>query len=322
MSLESVTALVEKEFELLKEIIKSNVQSNVKLADNISSHIISGGGKRVRPLLVLLCAKACDYQGENHIYPAAAIEYFHTATLLHDDVLDESKLRRGTNTAHTIWGSKASILVGDILLTQSVKFMTYTKSMPMLEVLIDAAYEITKGEVKQLSNTNLEQISIDEYFEVIRAKTALLFSAATEIAAIAANQNEVVRQQLQQFGLHIGNAFQIIDDLLDYQASTQDMGKKAGDDLRDGKITLPFIYALEGANDAQTKLLKTSIKSQSEQQFNQVVEIMEQTLAFEKTLSMAKNEVDSAISCLEVLPDSEYKDALITISQFVIQRSH
>lgn len=322
MPLESVTSLVTEEFEQFKEIVIENINANIGLVEEISHHIFKHGGKRVRPLILLLIGKACGSQGKQHLLSAAAIEYFHTATLLHDDVLDESNLRRGQDTANKIWGSKSSILVGDILLTQSVQFMTKTDSMPMLRVLMDAAHDITCGEVQQLANAHLDQLSIDDYFEVIRAKTAQLFSAAAEIAAMGSGMPQNIINDMRDYGMHLGNAFQIIDDLLDYQADSSVLGKQPGDDLRDGKITLPLIYAMQSATAEELDIIQSSLKTGSDEHFDRIIKIMHNTKAFEKSKQMANIEADKAFSALHALPDSEYKEALKTIVSFTMSRSH
>mgnify|MGYP000607397153 CR=1 FL=1 len=322
MPLESITALVRPEFQPLKQIILDNINSNVGLVDELASHILKKGGKRVRPLLLLLVAKACGYEGTTHLMPAAAIEYFHTATLLHDDVLDESKVRRGVNTANEIWGAKASILVGDILLTQSMQFMTQTGSIPMLKVLLDAAHEITCGEVKQLVYANNGALSIDEYFDVIRAKTALLFSAAAEIGAMASNASQEIIVAMREFGLHLGNAFQIIDDLLDYQADEKTLGKRPGDDLRDGKLTLPLIFAINQADEPYKKLMIESVANGCDKNLDTIITLMHETNAFKQTQQTAQNEADKALSSLHCLPDSDAKQALISLVNFTVNRNH
>lgn len=322
MSLDPLTALVEDEFNQFKQIIIDNINSNIGLVDDLSLHIFKNGGKRVRPLLLMLTAKACGYSGNKHIMPAAAIEYFHTATLLHDDVLDESHIRRGADTANEIWGAKASILVGDILLTQSMNFMTYTDNMAMLKVLINAAHEITCGEVKQLAHAGKNRLSIEEYFDVIRAKTALLFSASSEIGAMAADCSDEVIAQMRDFGLYLGNAFQIIDDLLDYQADQATLGKEPGNDLKDGKITLPLICAMEAANLSQLEFLQNSIQQGAIETLEQVIAIMHEHNAFEKTRQIALQQADLAFSSLHCLPESNFKDALKTLVNFTLERCH
>lgn len=322
MTLESITELVANEFEQFKKIIIDNIDSNISLIDNLSTHILKNGGKHIRPLLLFLIAKACKHQGQQHIMAAASIEYFHTATLLHDDVLDESKMRRGKNSANEIWGSKASILVGDILLTKSIQFMTEVDSMPMLRVLIQAAQDIISGEVQQLANSLLGQLSIEDYFEVIKAKTALLFSATSEIGSMGSNTSSLLIKQMKSYGLHLGNAFQIIDDLLDYKSETEVLGKQRGDDLREGKITLPLIYAMQSATKTELLMIQKSLQQGSDEFFDEIIEIMQRTNAFEKTIEKAQEQAKLALIALDNLDDSDYKQALISIVEFTINRNH
>lgn len=320
MPLKKVTALVADEFQQFKDIILENINSNIGLVEALSHHIFKNGGKRVRPLLLLLIGKACGYEGKQHLLSAAAIEYFHTATLLHDDVLDESNLRRGQDTANKIWGSKTSILVGDILLTQSVQFMTKTNSMPMLRILINAAHDITCGEVKQLANAKQETLSIEDYFDIIRSKTAQLFSAAAEIGAMGSNSSQAIIDNMRSYGMHLGNAFQIIDDLLDYQSEESVLGKKPGDDLRDGKITLPLIYTMQHATPQELILIQTSLQEGSDQHFTEILALMHTYNAFEKSKKVAQEEAEKALLALVVLEESPYKEALKTIVNFTVNR--
>ena len=322
MPIESISALVADEFEQLKKTVIENISANVGLVERLSNHILKSGGKQLRPLLLMLTAKACGYQGNQQVLPAAAIEYFHTATLLHDDVLDESTMRRGQQTANTIWGDKASILVGDILLTQSVQFMTKTDSMPMLKVLINAAHEITCGEVKQLANANQTYLAIEEYFDVIRAKTALLFSAAAEIGALISDMPTATVDSMRQYGLHLGNAFQIVDDILDYAANAETTGKRIGDDLRDGKITLPLIFVLQQATDEEKKLIEQALVNDADPHLEQIIELMHHYQAFEQSKQVARTEIDSALNCLNCLPDNQYRQALIELANFTISRTY
>lgn len=323
MSLDPITALVSEDFEKLTAFISNNISSDVSLVADLSHHIIDNGGKRLRPLLLMLTAKACGYQGEQHILPAAAIEYFHTATLLHDDVLDESATRRGKHTANSIWGSKASILVGDILLTQSVQFMLDTDNLAMLKVLIKSAFDITCGEVKQLVNAHSTHLTQDDYFEVIKAKTALLFSAATEIGAMMNNMTPEVTAAMKCFGLHLGNAFQIVDDILDYTATVHTLGKHPGDDLRDGKMTLPLLYALEACSNAEYQLIQESLTTGSDKHLEEIIQLLYRSKAIERSYQTARAEIDHALSCLHQLPVvNVYKDALQELAIFAVERTH
>ncbi len=322
MSLQSITQLVAPEFAQFKKIIINNIDSNIGLTSDISNYIFKSGGKKIRPLLLLLIAKACSYQGEQHILAAAAIEYFHTATLLHDDVIDESKMRRGESTANEKWSSKASILVGDILLTQSIQFMTKANNMPMLTVLINAAHDIINGEVQQLANSHLGELSIEDYFEVIKAKTALLFSAASEIGAMTSTSSINVVSQMRSYGLHLGNAFQIVDDLLDYKSTTETLGKNRGDDLREGKITLPLIYAMQEATSDELTMIQNSLKQGSDEYLDEIIQIMQRTKAFDKTYQTAQEQANKALLALNDLEDNQYKRALESIVNFTLNRSH
>lgn len=322
MALETARALVAHEFEQLKQLILDNINSNIRLVDDLSNHIFKSGGKRIRPLLLLLTGKACHKLEYNHVLSAAAIEYFHTATLLHDDVLDESMLRRGQDTANKLWGDKSSILVGDVLLTQSVHFMTQTNQMPLLNVLINAAHEITCGEVKQLANKGSDSLSLSEYFEVIRSKTAKLFSAATKIGAMSSGVNENIVTRMETYGLHLGNAFQIIDDLLDYKASSIVLGKEPGDDLREGKITLPLIFLQSAATAEEKACISKALHGDGELYFNDILQMMYKYGVFEQTIHMAQKEANIAIQALDVLEDSQAKSALIDLVNFTLSRSH
>ncbi len=322
MPLNSARALVAHEFEQFKTLIRDNINSNIGLVDDLSHHIFKSGGKRIRPLILLLTGKACGILDNDHILSAAAIEYFHTATLLHDDVLDESQLRRGQHTANSLWGDKTSILVGDILLTQSIQFMTQTNRMPMLSVLINAAHDITCGEVKQLANAHASQLNVNDYFDVIRAKTAKLFSATTEIGAMASNMPQPIIENMRAYGLHLGNAFQIIDDLLDYKATSDILGKEPGDDLREGKITLPLIYTLESASRSEKELIQNSLKDDSKDNFSEILQMMHKYHSFEKTLITAKQEGNKALVALDLLANSQAKKSLANLVDFTLNRSH
>lgn len=322
MSLDTARALVAQELERLKQLITDNINSNINLVNDLSHHIFKSGGKRLRPLILLLVGKACNKINHNHILSAAAVEYFHTATLLHDDVLDESILRRGQETANSLWGDKTSILVGDVLLTQSVDFMTQTNEMPLLNVLINAAHEITCGEVKQLANKNSTILSLSEYFDVICSKTAKLFSAATKIGAMSSGMPEQIVNHMESYGLHLGNAFQIVDDLLDYKASEAILGKKPGDDLREGKITLPLIFAQSSATKAEKRLIEQALLNDSNKHFEDILEIMHKYGIFEQTIQLAQKETHFAEQALENLEESEAKKALVDLLEFTLSRSY
>ena len=322
MSIDRLRALVSNDFDAVNALIIDKIQSQVGLIDDLAHHIVQSGGKRLRPLLVLLASNACNYKGQDHIMLAAMIEFFHTATLLHDDVVDESTLRRGRETANEIWGSKASILVGDYLFTQSVQLMVNVNHSQILRLLADTSHEISCGEVKQLVNRHNSALSIDDYFDVIRAKTALLFAASAAIGAMLSHSGETVEKSLYAYGLHLGNAFQLIDDALDYCSDAKTIGKNIGDDLADGKATLPLLHALKQGTVEQQELIKKSLKEGSLEHLDEILEAIKTTKAIEFTRNVAAHEVDRALIALHILPDTIYKEALIELAQFALNRSH
>ncbi|HRD68891.1 MAG: polyprenyl synthetase family protein [Legionella sp.] len=322
MTIDRLRALVSNDFDAVNHLIIDKIQSQVGLIHDLSHHIVESGGKRLRPLLVLLSSNACGYQGKDHISLAAMVEFFHTATLLHDDVVDESTLRRGRQTANSIWGSKASVLVGDYLFTQSVQLMVEVGITEILNLLATTSHEISCGEVKQLANRHNPALNFDDYFDVIRAKTALLFAAAACIGPILSNASAEVKQAMYQYGLHLGNAFQLVDDALDYCSDAETLGKNIGDDLADGKATLPLIHALQNGTPTQQEQIKESLKLGSLSYLPDILIAIEQTKAIAFTKRIAAEEVDSALSALSVLPESEYKAALTDLANFALDRSY
>lgn len=321
MTVDRIRALVSEDFDAVNTLIINKIQSQIGLIDELAHHIVQSGGKRLRPLLVLLASHACSYKGEDHVTLAAMIEFFHTATLLHDDVVDESTLRRGKETANEIWGSKASILVGDYLFTQSVQLMVSVGHMPILRLLADTSHQISCGEIKQLGNRHNTSLSIEDYFDVIRSKTALLFAASTAIGALLGNAGEEIEKGLYAYGLHLGNAFQLIDDALDYCSDAKTIGKNIGDDLADGKATLPLIHVLKNGNKEQQELIKISLEKGSLEQLTEILAAIKETKAIEFTREVAAQEVDRALTALKVLPDSLYKKALEDLALFSIKRN-
>jgi len=322
MTVDRLRTLVTTDFDAVNSLIVDKIQSQVGLIDDLSHHIVQSGGKRLRPLLVLLASHACGYQGDNHIALAAMIEFFHTATLLHDDVVDESTLRRGRETANEIWGSKASILVGDYLFTQSVQLMVNVGNWPILRLMADTSHQISCGEVKQLANRHNPALSIADYLDVIKSKTALLFAASAAIGALLGNKEEKMEKGLYAYGLHLGNAFQLIDDALDYCSDAKTIGKNTGDDLADGKATMPLLHALQHGSKEQQLLIKQSLKEGNLQNFPEILKAIEETNAIAFTQQFAAQEVDYALSALEVLPDSIYKSALAELAKFALERTH
>ncbi|WP_419420252.1 polyprenyl synthetase family protein [Legionella sp. D16C41] len=322
MSVDHLRALVANDFEAVNALIIDKIQSQVGLIDDLSHHIVESGGKRLRPLLVLLASNACNYKGQNHIALAAMVEFFHTATLLHDDVVDESKLRRGKETANEIWGSKASILVGDYLFTQSVQLLVDVKNWSILRLFSNTSHEISCGEVKQLVNRHNPLLTIDDYLEVIKAKTALLFAASAAIGAILGEVGEEIEHGLYNYGLHLGNAFQLIDDALDYCADTKETGKNIGTDLADGKATMPLLHALKQGTLTQQALIKQSLKEGNLNNLPEILAIIEETKAIEFTKEFAAKEIDAALLALKILPDSIFKQALEELAAFALERTH
>jgi octaprenyl-diphosphate synthase len=315
MTINRIKALVQDDFDAVNVLIIEKIQSQVGLIDNLSHHIVKSGGKRLRPLLVLLASHACGYNGRDHITLASMIECFHTATLLHDDVVDESTLRRGQETANSIWGSKASILVGDYLLTQSVQLLVSVGNMPILQLIADTSHQISCGEIKQLHNRHNVSLNYDQYFEVIRAKTALLFAAAACIGAHLSEADLRIQQGLYNYGLHLGNAFQLIDDALDYCSDAHTIGKNIGDDLADGKATLPLIHALQHGNPRQQQQIRESLAHLPD-----ILQALKETKAIAYTKKVASQEVDLALTALQALPKSLYRDALTELANFALQR--
>jgi octaprenyl-diphosphate synthase len=322
MMIDSIRTLVNDDFNAVNTLIINKIETQIGLIDDMGHHIIEGGGKRLRPLLVLLASKACGYEGKEHINLAAMVEFFHTATLLHDDVIDESTLRRGRQTANDIWGSKASILVGDYLFTQSIQLIVHCDNPEVLKLFANTALEISCGEVKQLANRHNPTLTFEEYFDVIRAKTALLFAAAACLGPMISNSSKEIQNSLYSYGLHLGNAFQLIDDALDYCSDAQTIGKNIGDDLADGKATLPLIYALQHGSEAQKKQIQDSLKQGTLEFLPEILIALEETKAIEYTKQIAAQEIDSALSQLTIIPDSEYKKALANLAQFAVQRSY
>lgn len=263
MTIDSIRAVVSNDFNAVNALIVNKIESQIGLIDEMSHHMIDSGGKRLRPLLVLLTSNACGYEGTDHIALAAMVEFFHTATLLHDDVVDESTLRRGRDTANNIWGSKASILVGDYLFTQSIQLMVASGNPQILKLFANTALEISCGEVKQLSNRHNPALTFDEYFDVIRSKTALLFAASACIGPMISDLSKEIQDALYAYGLHLGNAFQLIDDALDYCSDAKTIGKNIGDDLADGKATLPLIHALQHGSELQKQQIKESLQKEA-----------------------------------------------------------
>tara|TARA_B110001454_G_scaffold215593_1_gene237333 strand:- start:2377 stop:3318 length:942 start_codon:yes stop_codon:yes gene_type:complete len=302
------------------EILVNRLDSNVDLISQMSQYIINSGGKRIRPLLLLLCARATNYKGDYHHSMAVVIELIHTATLLHDDVVDSSSTRRGQETANELWGNAPSVLVGDFLYSRAFEIMVEPNSMQIMKILSKATNQISEGEVLQLLNIKNDKVSQTEYFEVIERKTACLFKAACQIAGILSESNQNIIDGLGSFGMHLGNAFQIIDDTLDYESDSLVMGKEIGDDLSEGKVTLPMIYALENTKGSEKETLSHAIKNADSSNIDNIVDILLSVNAFEYSRKIAKNESTKALKSLEVIPSSEYRSALQLLCELSLDR--
>ncbi len=320
MKFEDIQQLIQDDVTKTDEVLVEHLSSDVALINQMSSYIVNAGGKRLRPLLLLLCARATDYQGTHHHLMAAVIELIHTATLLHDDIVDESELRRGKDTANEVWGNAASVLVGDFLYSRAFEMMIKPESMRIMTILSKATNEIAQGEVLQLLNCQNAALTEAEYYQVIERKTAVLFQAATQIGGILSEVDNAQEKALKDYGLYLGNAFQIIDDVLDYQSDASTMGKEVGDDLSEGKTTLPMIYALENTSGADKQLLEDAINNADNSKIQQVIAILQSVKAFEYTRKQAQKSADLAKQSLSIIKDSEYKDALIALCNLSLQR--
>lgn len=322
MSLQHLHALVQKDFTAVNEFILSSSRSSVALASELINHLIESGGKRLRPLLVILTSRACQYEGNQHIVLATMMEFFHTATLLHDDVIDESALRRGRETAHQIWGSKASILGGDYLFVRYMQLMLSLNNTSIMRVLTDMALEVASGEIQQLTNQHNIELSEEEYFHVIRSKTSLVFAVSAQASAILSDASPEVAQSMYKYGLHLGNAFQLIDDALDYAATTKNIGKNVGNDLANGKPTMPLLYAFKHATEKQKSLIRESLETHALEHLPQILEVIQETNALEYTQFLAQKEINQAKAELMLLAETPYKQALITLADYAISRDH
>ncbi|MDC1447567.1 polyprenyl synthetase family protein [Candidatus Thioglobus sp.] len=316
-----IHALMKSDLVMMDEILVNRLDSNVDLISQMSQYIINSGGKRIRPLLLLLCARATNYKGDYHHSMAVVIELIHTATLLHDDVVDSSSIRRGHETANELWGNAPSVLVGDFLYSRAFEIMVEPNSMQIMKILSKATNQISEGEVLQLLNIKNANVSQSEYFEVIERKTACLFKAACQIAGILAESNKNVINGLGSFGIHLGNAFQIIDDTLDYESDSSVIGKEVGDDLSEGKVTLPMIYALENTKGAEKATLSNAITNADSSKIDNIVNILLSVNAFEYSRKVAKNESTKALKFLEVIPNSEYRSALQLLCELSLDRN-
>ena len=308
--------------DAVNRVIREQLHSDVPLVNQIAEYIISAGGKRIRPVLVLLIANAHGYRGINHHQLAAVIEFIHTATLLHDDVVDESSMRRGRQTANAMFGNAASVLVGDFVYSRAFQMMVSIGNMRVMQILADATNVIAEGEVLQLLNMHDPDVTEERYLQVIRSKTAKLFEAAAQLGALLAGASEADIEAAAEYGRSIGTAFQLIDDVLDYSGNSTDIGKNVGDDLREGKPTLPLIWLLQNGTIEQRKLVRTCIETGDEQHFDEILTAITTSGALAYTKSKAEKAARSAADSISSLRPSIFKDSLLQLSAFAVDRNH
>ena len=314
--------LVEPQFDAVTDYILNNLGSNVPLVERIAHHIVDSGGKRLRPLLVLLAANACGYKGEKQVPLAAVIEFIHTATLLHDDVVDHSELRRGKATANANWGNAPSVLVGDFLYSRAFQIMVEIGRMDVMEVISNATTVIAEGEVLQLLNQRNPDLGEDAYLQVVLGKTAMLFEAATEVGAILADAEADDREAMRLYGRHLGIAFQIVDDLLDYLSDAETLGKNVGDDLAEGKTTMPLIHSMRVGSDADKALIRHAIRQGGLEDLTPVIETVQRNGSVDYTREKAIEQVELAKSAIAGLADTSFKQTLMQIADIAIERTH
>ncbi|HMH16665.1 MAG TPA: octaprenyl diphosphate synthase [Burkholderiales bacterium] len=322
MQPELLRNLIAADMLAVDAMIRRRLESDVVLVRQIAEYIIAGGGKRLRPALVFLAAGATGYRGEHHVELAAVVEFIHTATLLHDDVVDESELRRGRKTANAEFGNAASVLVGDFLYSRAFQMMVAVGSMRIMEVLADATNTIAEGEVLQLLNAHNVAITEADYLEVIRRKTAKLFEAAAQLGAILGKAGAELELGLASYGMHLGTAFQLIDDVLDYSGDAAHTGKNLGDDLKEGKPTLPLIHVMHRGSPEQAALVRSAIEHGGREDFRAVLDAIRTTGALDYVRSKAKDEVRSARAAISSLPNSSYRDSLLELSTFAVERDY
>jgi octaprenyl-diphosphate synthase len=323
MNLENINQLTAQDMAGVNAVILEQLSTDVQLINQLGYYIVSGGGKRIRPMIAVLSARALDYQGDAHVTLAALIEFIHTATLLHDDVVDESDMRRGKATANAAFGNAASVLVGDFIYTRAFQMMTRLGSLKVLEVMSEAVNVIAEGEVLQLMNVNDPDITEESYMRVIYSKTARLFEAASQCAGILAGATPEQEKALQDYGRYLGTAFQLIDDLLDYSADGETLGKNVGDDLNEGKPTLPLLHAMQNGTPEQARMIRQAIEEGSGRHLLEpVLETMAACGSLEWTRQRAEEEADKAIAALAALPDTPQREALVALAHIAVQRNH
>ena len=320
LSLQDINALAKADMDAVNGLIRVSLESDVALVSQVSEYIVTSGGKRLRPLIVLLAARALGYEGDRHIHAAAIIEFIHTATLLHDDVVDSSARRRGRDTANTVFGNQASVLVGDFLYSRAFQMMVDVGQMRVMQIMADATNTIAAGEVMQLMNVHEANVTEDDYRQVIYRKTARLFEAGAQIAALLANRDPADEQAMIAYGQNLGTAFQLIDDALDYDATPEELGKNLGDDLAEGKATLPLIYAMQKGSKAESDMIRVAIEAGGIERLADIQGVIESTGALKYTSARAQEAADLAIAALSDIPASDWKEALIAIADFSVRR--
>lgn len=322
MPLNAIRSLVQSDLEAADQFISTELRSDIPLINDLVDYIIKCGGKRIRPLVVLLAARAFNHDQKHHIDLAAAIELIHTATLLHDDVVDSSGLRRGQETAHTIWGNEASVLVGDFLYSRAFQLIVKLQNLEIMTIFSNATNLIAEGEVLQLINCHDPDTTEASYFEVIQRKTAKLFEVASQIGTALSSYSPQQMAAMKQYGMGLGTAYQLIDDVLDYSSSADEMGKNMGDDLAEGKPTLPLIYAMKHGSRAEVELIRQAIKTGSTEKLNDILAIIDSTKAIEYTATAAKQYAFQASAALTHIPESPYRNALNDLADFVVARNY
>jgi octaprenyl-diphosphate synthase len=320
VTFDAVSNLARDDMEAVDRLISSSLESDVALVSQVSRYIVASGGKRLRPLIVLLAARAFGYDGEQHVRAAAIIEFIHTATLLHDDVVDSSSRRRGKESANTVFGNQASVLVGDFLYSRAFQMMVDIGRMRVMQILADATNTIAAGEVLQLMNIHDPDTTEEAYRQVIYRKTARLFEAGAQIAAVLAERSEADEGALIEYGRNLGMAFQLVDDALDFDASPDELGKNLGDDLAEGKATLPLIYAMQRGSAAEREVIRNAILQGGLDDLESIQSIIESTGALQYTAARAQEAADVAIGALSGIPGSDYKQALVAIAEFSVRR--
>ncbi|OOF86542.1 octaprenyl diphosphate synthase [Rodentibacter ratti] len=323
MDMHAIQQLAEPDMQKVNQNILAQLDSDVALINQLGFYIVQAGGKRIRPLISVLAARSLGFQGENAITCATFVEFIHTASLLHDDVVDESDMRRGRATANAEFGNAASVLVGDFIYTRAFQLVAQLESLKILRIMADATNVLAEGEVQQLMNVNDPETSEANYMRVIYSKTARLFEVAGQSAAIVANATEIQEKALQDYGRYLGTAFQLVDDVLDYSANAQDLGKNIGDDLMEGKPTLPLLHAMRHGNEEQAALIREAIEQGGKREIiDEILAIMAEHKSLDYAMERAKQEAQKAVDAISILPESQYKQALISLAYLSVDRTY